>query len=535
MIFFPDTNFFLHYIDASECAWGDITRDQEICLVICRTIQRELDKKKHESKGRARKRARKYAALIGKIVVSSKPKVLRPSRPRVLMELSPEWPNNWTPPAGLDVDGSMDDCFIADVLAFQANSDQDCRVLTADTGVLATARSRHIDVSFLLDTDWELAEETDTRDKRIKGLEREVKALKTHGPIIEVCATHNGDECDQISIHVVRISSLTDEQIEDLTSELYLQYPEVTDFSKPPDRPVISSGGFNFAQLADSFEWQAPTEQEITEYSQSYAEWLESARRHIEEIPAVLQQPTFESFVELSLSNNGTRPAEELLISFETTPGITLRSADDADEQVIDEGDEPTIPAQIPHPPDPPAWRKVYQTTSADGLTSPFDHLDHSVTAHLMRQINDAARSVTPYALDDLLAFNSTENYLGIDRSLLESRPSFDFDTFASRLPQPRDPNTFYWKTNQAHTPSDHMQFECSEFRHLDQPETWRIAVSVAYDDLPSNGGVIEIEVHARNLPKPYRHQIPVRITVEEQDTEQIVRSLIRPPTPDEF
>ena len=65
MIIVPDTNFFLHFKDAVNIPWGDLTQDDEITIVICRTVQEELDRKERELKGRTQKRARKINSLIG--------------------------------------------------------------------------------------------------------------------------------------------------------------------------------------------------------------------------------------------------------------------------------------------------------------------------------------------------------------------------------------------------------------------------------------------------------------------------------------
>jgi hypothetical protein len=87
MIFFPDTNFFLHFKDPSEIPWAEVTSDDPVRLVVCGNTQGELDKKKFELRGRAQQRARKWLSVIRELIMTEEPKELRAAGPRVTLEL----------------------------------------------------------------------------------------------------------------------------------------------------------------------------------------------------------------------------------------------------------------------------------------------------------------------------------------------------------------------------------------------------------------------------------------------------------------
>ena len=182
MIFFPDTNFFLHFRDPPEIPWATVTSDDTVILLICDNTARELDKKKFELRGRAQDRARKWASILGEIVDTGGPKILRATGPKVIVDLQVERPLGWIPPNDLESHNLGDDKYIADVLAYKSTANgQQCAILTADTGPLLKAK-RHGLTSVRIKDDWGLPEEPDSRARTIKRLEEELAKERKRGP-----------------------------------------------------------------------------------------------------------------------------------------------------------------------------------------------------------------------------------------------------------------------------------------------------------------------------------------------------------------
>jgi hypothetical protein len=205
MILFPDTHFFLHFRDASELPWGELTSDSEVQLVICRSVQREIDRKERELRGRAQKRARKFSGLVGEIAVTRAPIILKKNGPEITLDYFHRRPAGWSPPADLGEDWD-DDMIIADVLAFTKATGKTATLLTNDSGVFRTAEEHDVTSVLLRGKDhWLLPEETDQRDKELTRLRTENLELRNLSPKINLVFEVNGAQCEYIPIKITAL------------------------------------------------------------------------------------------------------------------------------------------------------------------------------------------------------------------------------------------------------------------------------------------------------------------------------------------
>jgi hypothetical protein len=540
MIYFPDTNYFLHFKDPSDAPWSDLTKDDLVRLIVCRTVQREIDKKKHELKGRQQKRARRFQTVFRQIILEEKPAELRASSPRVTLALFLDRPSGWEPPPELDVGGWGDDALVTDLLAFkEAHPFEAFALLTGDTGILATAKHYGIPTVPLDGEDWELPDETDDRDKKIAKLEQEVRQLRQLGPKIESVVSSGTDNRREVRIEVVRYSTLSGEQVDALSQELEDQFPIVTGFEHP--------------HLDEPDDWVGPTKEDIAAYRDRYSGWLHDARDFVWGLRDRVQKNWFIGRFQFVLKNVGVEPAMRFVISFETTDGILLRDLDKSEDEVEEGFDaEKELPELNPFrlAPNAPEWKKLRKVP----LRSSGNQSLAAIT-EITRQFNSMNKLAgvgvsdsTTRALMSLGVPGYRSHYDGLSgmvRKLagvdglvgrhpeITIAPPVDYrsalvaELIADRYPKPHDPNAFLWKRKPKDPMSKCWEFECEEFRHQGEHKIWNVGVVVKLGELPKNGGVVRIAAHAKNLRDPFRMEVPVRVIIKEVDTLDIARSLL--------
>jgi hypothetical protein len=551
MIFFPDTNFFLHFKDPQEIPWSAVTADDHVRLIICANTQRELDKKKFELKGRALRHARKWASIIGEILDTETPKELRPNRPRVTLELHLERQKGWSAPPELDA-AVPDDAYVADVLAYiDATGNTECALLTADTGPRGKAKRHGLRALSAWQPDWELPEETDERDKKINHLEQQLTAAQKVGPAISATTKIGELAVREITVEVTRYPALTEPEIAALLAELEMSHPRATDFSCPDQGKTGSttSGrptGIDVAGPQGAFEWVGPTDDQIAAYSADYDKWLQEARQLARTLPGALQEDEFETSFMLELSNSGASAAEDVWFSLTATAGLLLRSPKEDDEDIED--DQPcnsegkTKPSRLRLPPTAPRWKRLYSDPMLAIRPELLTPTNSTALSNAMR----AMGVVNPAGLDH---FNTMQDRLTQAMNIpgLNALRGMDhLDIFSGRdaawavpsmgpgflknielgLPRPRDQEKFYWKNRPTTPLSGRWEFKCSLLRHHIQPASWMVPVVVELGALPKNGGSVDVEVHARNLRQPFSASIPVRVSVRDEDTQARIRAL---------
>jgi hypothetical protein len=488
MILFPDTHFFLHFRDAPELPWSEITPEDEVRLVVCRTIQREIDRKEHELRGRPQRRARKFAAQIGDIGVSGVPLVLRENGPRVTLDYRRR-PAGWQPPAGLS-EGWGDDMMVADALAFMEATGEVVAVLTNDIGVYQTARDHGVTAFYLRGKDhWQLPEESDDRDKELARLKAENSELRRSGPAVTLLTQVEGVSVKEISIEVIRFAPLSVDQIQRLMGKLRDRHPLVTDFSKP-NTGMSDYSAYVAPMLIgwmDTYEDEAPTEEEIRLYTEdSYPTWLQRAQTYLETLPERLEDQAPETLVTFRLSNQGTVPAEGVILEFEALGALLL--AEQPEENESEEGEVPaTNDAAFPMPPAAPSWKRVRRKNP----NSAFEAMRG------MAEMRDQMGRISVPSL------------------------SSHFE----RIPE-RKPYKFYW-AERPEGPCQSWSFTCEDFRHQATPEDFPAKAVVLREQLTSGRVGVRVRVSARNMRAAFQEVVPVRVVERVGDTENEALKLI--------
>jgi PIN domain len=194
---FPDTNVLVQCRPLDQVDWSGWQDFDEVHLVISRPIQAEIDEQKNKGGDRLAKKARAAASRIRDLITGEDDhELVRPSGPTVKLFLDPRLRPSEELADVLDY-SLTDDRLVGLVHAFaKQNEGADARVLTHDTGPMATARMVGVAFSPVPDG-WLLPPEPSESDRRVRALEAEVARLTDNEPKFAIsCVDANGNELE---------------------------------------------------------------------------------------------------------------------------------------------------------------------------------------------------------------------------------------------------------------------------------------------------------------------------------------------------
>lgn len=216
---------------------------------------------------------------------------------------------------------------------------------------------------------------------------------------------------------------------------------------------------------------RTPTKEAIETYQEvDYPKWIQELTSFFQGLPERLSRRS--KRVNFYLSNAGRVPAEHVLVHFKCFGGLLLDTPPSKNEE-----DARSKEIRLPSPPKPPKGRSM---------------------------------------ADDYLLLGSSY------RPLREYSPPL-----IPTLPLSRDRNGFYWKPRRPAYPSEAWAFECEEFRHQEEAESFPVDVLVP-PDFSRSSGLLECSVTARNLAQPSVFRLPVKVRYTEVDIMEKVHILLR-------
>jgi hypothetical protein len=359
-----------------------------------------------------------------------------------------------------------DERLVAEILAYRIrHPDVSIALVTGDTGPMLAAK-RHGLPYIEIPDEWLLPVPRDENDQRIAKLTRRITTLESVGPQIDAVALDATEsEITRLVLEVATLRQFTAREIEEFTNEAIRLHPMQTEFrDHTGDHDSPLSAMRGLQQ-----QWVPPGADQIAQYQQQeYPDWVARVRKFFADLPTTAEQPNRQKTLRFEIENIGSRPAEHVQVEFRASGGVVFASSDAKDPSAV-------AALTLPHPPTPPAGR----------------------------WINPWLTSVLPTQF---------------------GAPMLDLPDI--KLGRPRDRNAFYWR-NKPERESTRWVFECEEFRHQTDPETFECVVLVSGRKV--NNGVIECTVSAANLPQPYRLKVPVTISYTERDAVKTARNLLIP------
>jgi len=464
---FPDTNVFVQCKQLQALSWSDLGPYENIILMVTRPVIAEVDRQKAGS-GKLARRARLANGLFAKFLLEDHVSIkTQGDGPSVVVSLG----QDLEPSAELNGDmnySHVDDLLVGIAHAYQKNTAAKVLFLSYDTGPLL--RAKRVGVPFQrVPEAWLLTAENDEHERKIQDLEAQLRELSSAEPKCTISF-----EGESWTFTYRKHLALSDSETSTLMNILIENNPITTDFtSKEPERRGIGS----IAPYMLSSRFMPPTDREIRKYNESYHGWVDDCERFLKNLHSELDRRDRDIIVTTLLSNEGNRPAEDVVVRFDVVGAefgiLSPTVQDDEDEQRCTE---------LPSPPSPPEGKYL----------SPLAHLTD---------------------------FTS----LGFDTSILGADRLLSTDIFSKNN---RDANDFYWKFGKPKSPADKVEFECKQWRHQAGNEEFRLRlVSIGPEKLLR--GALHVTVSAANLRAPVKSTKSIQLELEEVNVFSFAKRLV--------
>jgi hypothetical protein len=314
---FIDTNIFLHYQSFDEIEWLTFLNVGHVIIHVSSVVVQELDKHKYNSSKKLRDKAGKVIKKLHKFASTGLEVDLKPN-----ISMRFEVGNETLDFTALRLDpNSQDDRLLANILSLRETSPSSSLVLvTADLGLLLKAKHYQVEAITLPD-ELRLPSELDETEKRIKELEKEVLELQRRIPNLQLCF---GDGSDRFNYK--RKASLpsgfdVDEAIEKRIGNLKEEFPKMQEIQT--DSQKIDFSNINISQM-DGSDKSEILPSEISSYNKKLEEFYENYRQYVGKLMHWLEIRRRTFLLEISISNSGTCPAEDIEIFMHFPDGFTL-------------------------------------------------------------------------------------------------------------------------------------------------------------------------------------------------------------------
>jgi PIN domain len=470
---FPDTNLFAQCRPLEELDWGAFGAFDEINLIVSRPIQAEIDHQKNQGGSRLANRARSTSRLFRQVLQSEHhSKTIRESAPRLKLTLKLEHERSAAVEDRLDY-SKPDDQLVGTAVAFREKNPQlDVRVLTHDTGPMASAHAVNCPVLAIPD-EWLLPPETSSAEKELTRLSTELAALKRAEPQFTISCVDSSGPIRKLESEIPVYVPLSESELSSLMGRIVDRFPEATDFGSA-ETATRPSTQFATAIFGLKQVYVPATPQEIEAYQKErYPKWQEECASILGNVHTAKEPQSVVLEFCFIAQNEGVRPADDVLVMIEAKGNIKIMPL--TSEEV-----KPKEPiTELPRPPAPPQgkWKTEHEEKLAEMVRS---FLGGNV-------------------LPATLAYND----------LFDITPRTPTSRYFSRQ---RDPNAFYFKDRPTR-PASVIELECAQWRHAIDPEAF--AGQIHFDKNVSEiSGAVEMRIHAGNLSTVSRLLVPVRISV---------------------
>jgi PIN domain-containing protein len=465
--FVADANFFLHCLIPEQLDWKLVTDVDDIEILASLAIIKEIDDFKSDpfKKSRA-KRARMVGAWFARAIDDKQNQCcLKSMNPRVTLRLlakQSESPN----PDKLPLN-SADNKLVADAHFLCKQSAGVAFLLSNDTGVLLKCKQHGIPFKRSPD-EWLLPPKPDSRDKEIKSLQGQVKALQSQSPEISLTLKAVGDASDFDTLNACEIPDV-ENLVNRASQEIRSQYP-------PQSRDEIirnnEEGGYQ-KMLGLSTYWKPPSEAAIRKYLEvDYPKFMSELGNAIRTHIVHYEHLSRAKILDLKIDNLGSVQAEQILLN------IAVFGDDWELFDPQSKSEKASLNTAWPKMPEPPQGRY-------------FSALD------------SMASSITPI-------FEPSQ---------------LDHASLLSHLPKNRDKHSWYWKEEPV-SGDTRWALERQILRHLRDSEEFLIGVRLGLRS--KSDGKLRIDFSASNLPIQKQMIQEVRFSKEPVDSGELIASIMQ-------
>ena len=472
---FPDTNLFFQCLPLDQLPWSSTVECDEVHLIVCRPVQREIDNRKQTGNSRVARRARKAHTLFRRLILNNLDQVIiRDTKPLVLLRVEPSYIPDKSFSDRLDYN-NVDDSIVGCAFAYRTkNPHHDARLLTHDSGAMATAKMLSLPFVPIPD-EWIMPPERNDTERDIVRLKKELEELSKSEPRFAIRNIDaHGADIDSIQCERNAYSPLTDVQTDNLLETLKNEFPLATDFGPRDAAQAQSMDPLRRLSLGMTYFMPA-SEDDIDEYTNAaYPKWVERCREKFQGLHVSLEELLDPICFWFSIANAGSRPGKDVLVTITARGNFLIQPPRDEEARVA-----PQESLVLPSPPEIPRGR--WQ----DFLREPAQLLGG-----------------------------------------LPALPSLDALRALDREDHRRDPNGFYYKPVRPEGPGESFSIECEQWRHGLGATIFGGELFVHHTEGDIRG-VIECVVHAENLSGPIREVVRVKASAKQFSTENKARQLV--------
>lgn len=472
---FLDTNIFIQCKSLSEIDWSVLGDVDQVDLVVTRPVQVEIDRQKGKGTGRVARRARAAASKFGEALnCKDETLIITKGRPEVRLRVSTQL--RPSEKSGITLNYSEpDDQLVGIAKAFSdANSGASVRVLTNDIGPRASAKAVGVACEIPRE-DWLLPPESDESEKTQKAIEDELQRYKRAEPSISLAPDNDNASQNGINGEYTIYPALSTEDLDTLTRTLQSRYPKETDFGAkeithqiPDSRQPSIRATIEALRSVPARIFVPASDEEIDKYiNTDYPKWVKDCDEKLRQIHLFFQSKVIPPHLNVRLANNGSRPAENCLISFEAKGSFLIKPSFQGGNPDITEVPPLNAPPSAPKG----RWRNIRESIYGSALA----------------------------------------------RAISAGSP-FDIDAIQRLTPRARDDDAFYYKSGKPESPCARYSLECVRWRHQLNAENFNIDI---YPSLSQGHtrGALSIAVHAANMTDSFTHLIQIHVEVNTGDT----------------
>lgn len=471
-----DTNLFHEFRALENLPWVDLGEKNEIVLVVSEEVQTELDEHKKSSRGRLRRSAVKWTKRFREMLITgAEHYVIQEADPRIVLVLDDTG-------VGLENYNTLDLGNADDRLVAIAKSIADTRYDAAvtlfpdDTRPLRKAKALGVRILPIPD-EWRREPERTDEDKERDQLKAEVERLRLQEPRLVLSANVE----TPVKLVAPSFAPLEDDQIEALMGLLEDSNPKETDFEREKDRNPRNAVGSALNLGMVQYEFETASDRDIEKYTEAdYPAWQEKCLDLLETAHERLGASHCQFEVVISPINEGTRPAQDLLISFSAHGPIAIMPPPRQSERPSDE-----TPIAFPETPKPPQgkWKKL-----------------------------------DPYG----------SSFAALGQQFMPRDPFPPSHLLSAPMDHTRDPNDFFYR-ERPYSYGDGFSLTCEQFRHSGAAEEFEGLCIIDSINAGTDRGnaMLEVVVQAANLSDPEVLRLPIEYEFESGSTYDVVLDLI--------